>query len=52
MTTFLVQIPLAAYIAPGYDVHGLTANALTVLLVGGSEWVVWRASPWRHRWRT
>jgi hypothetical protein len=47
---FLISVPLAAYIAPGYEVTGVTANVGAILLVYGSSWLIWRASPWRHRW--
>jgi hypothetical protein len=49
---WLIAIPLAAYLASGYAVHGVAANILTALMVIGAELLVWRASPWRGRWRT
>jgi hypothetical protein len=52
IVSLLIGVPLAAYLAPGYAVHGVTANILTALLVIGAELLVWRASPWRARWRT
>jgi hypothetical protein len=51
IVSLLVGIPLAAYLAPGYRVHGVSANIATSVLVVVSELLVWRASPWRGRWR-
>jgi hypothetical protein len=47
----LLAIPLAAYIAPGFRVHGVAANVVTAVLVLAANALVWRASPWRTHWQ-
>jgi hypothetical protein len=52
MIVWLVtMIPLAAYVAPGYEARGVPANAGMAICVIGAEWLTSIASPWRSRWR-
>ena len=48
---FIIGVPVAAYLAPGYSLRGLGTNAMVIFIVTASEVVVGRASPWRTRWR-
>jgi hypothetical protein len=45
-----LQVPLAAYLAPGYSVRGVAANLATLVLVIACNFLAWRASPWRYHW--
>ena len=48
---FIIGVPLAAYVAPDYSVHGLGAYVLVFIIVTGCEVLLSRASPWRTRWQ-
>ena len=45
-----LAVPLSAWLAPGYAVHGIGPNGATVVLVMAAELLAWRASPWRDHW--
>ncbi len=48
----VVGVPVAAFLAPNYAVHGFGVNVLVIVIVGVCEVSVGRASPWRTRWET
>lgn len=50
LASLVVVVPLAAYVAPGYEVHGVAATIVTTVLVLVAESIVGFASPWRTRW--
>jgi hypothetical protein len=47
----ILGAPVSAYLAPRYELKGLAANLAAVALVPAAVLLVYRASPWRHRWR-
>ena len=47
----ILGTPVSAYLAPRYELNGFIANLATVILVLAAEFLVYRASPWRQRWR-
>jgi hypothetical protein len=46
-----IGVPVSAYLAPDYALHGVVANVITIALVPGASYAVYKASPWRDRWR-
>jgi hypothetical protein len=48
---FTIGVPVAAYLAPGYSLHGFTTTVTVIVIVWICDMAVGRASPWRTRWQ-